>query len=222
LSGALAIEAPILVRAGVRHGFGMRGFEAPTGTLRPKQVHGVAVATPDSAGRLNPEEADAVVSARPDACIAIVTADCVPILAAASDGSAVAAIHAGWRGLAAGVVAAGIEALRALAGRDRAIVAAIGPHIGSCCYEVDEPVLSALGARFGDAKVQQSQHATRPGHARIALAELVVAELIAHGVALDALAKIEDACTACHPERFESHRRDGSASGRLIHYVAAR
>ncbi len=217
-----AVEAPLLLRAGVRHGFGLRGFEPPAGTLRPTQVHGTAVATIDGAGALSPAKADAVVSACPGQMIAVVTADCVPILAATADGAAVAAIHAGWRGLAAGVVTAGIAALRRAAVVGGPLVAAIGPHIGDCCYEVDEAVLEPLRARFGAEKVQQSQYDTRPGHARIGLAPLVAADLAAAGIEAIAVDRIEGACTACHPDRFDSYRRDGAAAGRLVHYIAAR
>jgi len=217
-----AIESSVLARVGVRHGFGVRGMEAPSGTLCPEQVHGIAVALVDAAGGLTPSRADAVVCAQPDQPIAIVTADCVPILAAAADGSAVAAIHAGWRGLAAGVVAAGIEALGAAASPGSRLIVAIGPHIGRCCYEVDEPVLGALSTRFGEVKVQQNQRATRSGHARVSLGALVAEELAGAGIASTDIEPVEDTCTFCHPDRFESYRRDGSAAGRLVHFIAAR
>src|SRR5262245_7368384 len=128
------IEHPLLRACGVRHGFGTRGDEPPAGLLRPRQVHGAAVArAQDCPGGV---EADAVVAATAGPPIGVVTADCVPILAASADGRAVAAIHAGWRGLAAGVIGAGIDALRRAAPR-AALRAVIGPHIGLCCYEID-------------------------------------------------------------------------------------
>ena len=87
----------LLAGRGIDHAFGTRSSVAPADALRPRQVHGVAVAKPTADGGLFPPDADAVVSCRPDVAVAIVTADCVPILAACESGRAVAAIHAGWR-----------------------------------------------------------------------------------------------------------------------------
>jgi copper oxidase (laccase) domain-containing protein len=132
----------------------------------------------------------------------------------------VAAIHAGWRGLAAGVVAAGLDALAVLAGSGVARIAVIGPHIGPCCYEVDAPVLDALESRFADALGAATRPA-RPGRAMLDLALLVRRELEACGVAPESIDSLSDACTACHPERFHSFRRDGERAGRMQHYIAA-
>jgi len=210
---------PLLERCGVRHGFGLRGSPEPEGLLRPRQVHGCAVATGDACAAAEPPEADAVVSNVPGQAIGIVTADCVPGLLASDDGAAVAAVHAGWRGLAAGVVAAGCHRLRALAGA-ASLHAVVGPHIGACCYEVDAPVLDALARRFGDA-VPRASSPTRAGHARIDLGALARAELLVCGIDAVNVARIPDACTRCDPERFHSYRRDGAAAGRLVHQVAA-
>lgn len=216
------LESALLSELGIRHGFGLRGSTPPAGVVLPRQVHGVAVAKVDASGQAEPEAADAIVSTHPGQAIAVVTADCVPILVAAAGGGGVAAIHAGWRGLAAGVIEAGILGLQATAPSVTGLVAAIGPHIGACCYEVDSPVLDPLTRRFGAAKVQQSQRATRPGHARIALAPLVLLALEEAGVRADRVELIEDACTACDPDRFDSFRRDGNQAGRMVHWVAAR
>ncbi len=217
---AAAIEHPLLARCGVAHGFGVRGVSGPPEALRPRQVHGKIVAEPRESGVLEPEEADAVVSAQPGLPVAVVTADCVPILACSRDGSAVAAIHAGWRGLAEGVVEAGILALRSRARPGDDLVAVVGPHIGVCCYEVDAPVLSALGARFG-VVLESAVRPTRPGHARLDLGRLVQVALRESGVEEAACASLEDVCTRCDAVRFHSYRRDGNHSGRLVHFVAA-
>jgi YfiH family protein len=212
----------LLERAGVPHGFGVRGSVAPAGTLWPRQVHGSAVACiqPGDPPSLAPGEADAVVSQTPGIPIAVVTADCVPILACSEDGRAVAAIHAGWRGLAQGVVEAGIAALGALVGSDTPLTAVIGPHIGICCYEVDEPVLAALAGRFTDELPAASRSAGSAGHAYVDLGRLAGAALGRAGVVAEKQAVIADACTRCGGERFHSYRRDGEAAGRMIHFVA--
>jgi hypothetical protein len=153
--------------------------------------------------------------------IGVVTADCVPILVATQTGAAVAAIHAGWRGLACGVVEAGIAALRAGAEGSPRLVAAIGPHIGACCYEVDEPVLSALAPGFGK-DLAAALRPGRPGHAWLDLGQLTRTALLRAGVAPDTLGLLPHACTRCHPERFHSYRREGVSAGRLYHFIAAR
>lgn len=218
---ASSLQHRLLTRCGVAHGFGVRDAPNPAGLKRPVQVHGTTVAHLSTSGALSASEADAVVSHVPGVPVGVVTADCVPILAASSDGKAVAAIHAGWRGLAAGVVAAGIEALRSAASPGAEIVAVVGPRIGDCCYEVDTPVFTELERRFG-SRVETAVTATRPGHGKIDLAALVEADLASAGVAARARAVMAGVCTRCDPKRFHSYRRDGSRSGRLVHYAAAK
>jgi YfiH family protein len=210
----------LLDAAGVRHGFGVRGSLPPPGTQRPRQVHGsrFVVAHPEvDAGSL---EADAIVSRDPAIPVAIVTADCVPILATDTRGEAVVAIHAGWRGLAAGIVEAGIEGLRENLPRDSDLVAVLGPHIGPCCYEVDTPVLQALGSRFDPESMALASHPTRPGHARISLTELTHRALSLAGVSEDHRGTLAEHCTACGIDRFYSYRREAGQAGRLVHYIA--
>lgn len=210
---------PVLDSLGVEHGFGTRAARSPLQVARPFQVHGKVVATVDSKGDVRPEEADAIVSGAGGGPVGIVTADCVPILAANGDASKVVAIHAGWRGLAAGVVEAGIAALGP--GGARRICAVIGPAIGACCYEVDAPVLGALRLRFDD-RLDRATFGSRPGHARLDLRALVRTELNALGLVASKIGAIEDACTCCDDRRFHSYRRDGAESGRLLHFIEPR
>jgi copper oxidase (laccase) domain-containing protein len=142
----------------------------------------------------------------------------VPILLAAPGARVVAAVHAGWRGLAAGVVEAALCELAAAGARPEALVAAVGPHIGACCYEVDEPVLGPLRARFG-GRLDAATRATRPGHARLDLGALVREDLL-RALAPEAVGAFPGACTRCDAERFESHRRDGARAGRMVHWVS--
>ena len=210
---------PVLGALGVEHGFGTRAARSLSRVALPRQVHGTVVATVDSKGEAHPEEADAIVSGAGEGPVGIVTADCVPILAASGDASKVVAIHAGWRGLAAGVVEAGIAALGP--GDAHEIRAVIGPAIGVCCYEVDAPVLGALRLRF-DGGLDRATFESRPGHARLDLCELVRTELHALGLAASKIGAIENACTRCDDRRFHSYRRDGAESGRLLHFIEPR
>lgn len=213
---------PLLAAAGARHGFGTRACEPPPALLRPRQVHGtrVIVLTRAAAPAREPGEADAIVSERPALPIGVVTADCLPILVATPAGP-VAAVHAGWRGLAAGVIGEALAALAALAPEGLTGAAAvIGPRVGPGCYEVDAPVVEALARRFADA-LDGALAATRAGHWQLDLAALARADLRRAGVAEARIAALAGACTACDAERFHSYRRDGPGSGRLFHWIAA-
>jgi YfiH family protein len=153
-----------------------------------RQVHGTDVvradpdATPDADGQVTDVRGVAPI---------VLVADCLPVALVAPEG--VAMLHAGWRGLAGGILAAGAAALRAL-GAER-IAAAIGPGAGPCCYEVGPDVHAALGT--------QGRTVDLKAIARARLAEAGVDDV--HDCAL---------CTMCDPERFFSHRRDGGVTGR--------
>lgn len=202
----------------VPHGFGERGSAGPPDLCRPKQVHGAAVVDAGACAAGVMPEADAVVSGLPGVAVGVVTADCVPVLMATAAGDAVAAVHAGWRGLAEGVLPAAVAALRETAGGSPRMIAAIGPYIGACCYEVDAPVLDALGARFGAALAGATRPA-RSGHARLDLGDLARAALVAAGVAPADVGALAGVCTHCDAERFHSYRRDGPRAGRLVHFI---
>jgi YfiH family protein len=162
-----------------------------------RQVHGATVQRVRGLGGRGGEavaiDADGHATALAGVGAMVLTADCLPV-AMAGDG-AVAMLHAGWRGLAAGVLAQGVRALRELDDGDGAIVAAIGPGAGVCCYEVGPEVHAAFGTsgRTVDLKAI----------ARAQLEDAGVAEV--HDAGL---------CTMCDPEAFFSHRRDGGVTGR--------
>ena len=211
----------LLEEAGVAHGFGTRACRPPVALVRPRQVHGtrVVVLGRDATPGADVGEADALVSEREALPIGVVTADCLPILIATPAGR-VAAVHAGWRGLAAGVIGEALAALAALAPEGVAGAAAVvGPRVGPGCYEVDEPVIAALARRFAGA-VDAAIEETRPGHWRLDLAVLAREDLRRAGL-VERIVALAGVCTACDPERFHSYRRDGPGSGRLFHWIAA-
>lgn len=217
---AAPLVDPALARRGVRHGFGVRGSGAPARCVCPRQVHGAAVLVAEELRPHEPApEADAIVAATPGLVVGVVTADCVPILLAAEGGVAVAALHAGWRGLARGVVAAGVAALARASGTAPArISGAIGPHIGGCCYEVDVPVLAAISAVLGPAALARATPARRD-HWLLDLGAVAALALARAGVPEPAIGKAAAFCTACDGERFHSWRREGVGAGRLVHFV---
>ncbi|HEY3185965.1 MAG TPA: polyphenol oxidase family protein [Solirubrobacteraceae bacterium] len=138
------------------------------------------------------DHADGHATALPEVPLLVFVADCLPIALVAP--GAVAMVHAGWRGLASGIVAQGIRALAA----DGPVRAVIGPGIGACCYEVDDDVRARFPAEAADGRRLDLKLA-----ARRALEAAGVAEV--HDAGL---------CTACHPELFFSHRRDRGTTGR--------
>jgi YfiH family protein len=164
--------------------------------VRGYQVHGAVVqrveALPHPATTL--AEADGQATALCAAGMMVLTADCLPV--ALGSASAVAMVHAGWRGLAAGVLQSGVDALRLLSGEGE-IVAVIGPGAGRCCYEVG-PEVHAI---FGEAP---------PVEGRIDLRAIARVRLLAAGVTR---VREVGACTICD-ERFFSHRREGARAGR--------
>lgn len=168
-----------------------------------RQVHSACVLEA-SAGASG--EGDALVTSLPGLAATVVTADCVPVLVASPE--AVAAVHAGWRGVVAGVVPAALDELRARGGLERA-VAWLGPAIGACCYEVGEEVAARVAAAAG-TDVRRAGERGRP---HLDLSRAVAAQLAAAGV--ERIVRVE-ACTRCRAEWLWSHRRDGDGCGRNL------
>jgi YfiH family protein len=183
-----------------------RGLGLPSAPRWLRQVHGAMVAVEPDAG--SEPEADAAVTRVPGTVLAILTADCLPVVFAAVDGSEVAAAHAGWRGLAAGVLEATVAALRA-APAD--VVAWMGPAAGPDAYEIGAEVRDAFVAR--DPGAAMAFATTRPGHWRVDLYALARQRLVAAGLRADAIHG-GGLCTISDPVRFYSHRRD-ACTGRM-------
>lgn len=184
-----------------------------------RQVHGADVARfdapADGAGNAFPAElptADASVTSAPGAVLAILTADCLPVLFCADDGSEVAAAHAGWRGLAEGVLEATVAAMRTPPGR---LLVWLGPAAGPERYEIGVEVFDAFVSR--DWAAGAAFVSTRPGHWRVDLYALARQRLAAAGVARDRIHG-GGLCTISDPERFYSHRRD-RRTGRMASLI---
>lgn len=175
------------------------------------QVHGTAVQRIDRVqpGTTEPE-ADAAITHVPGAVLAVLTADCLPVLFATRDGSQVAAAHAGWRGLAAGVLETTVAAFEAPPGE---ILAWLGPAAGPARYEIGEEVRSAFVD--ADAGAATCFIATRPGHYLIDLYALARRRLRAAGVSDLHGGGL---CTISDADRFYSWRRDGR-TGRMASLI---
>jgi YfiH family protein len=218
------LQSRRLSEAGFAHAFPERGSEEAqlwstlgwaSGVAQAKQVHGAHAVEALEAGGV---EADAIIGRSMRAtraaggttmAVGVRVADCAPILVADTASGDVVAVHAGWRGIVAGVVRAAVEGLDRNTG---SLVAAIGPCIGPCCFEVGRDVADAIARACPGAEVI----------ARLAGEKAFVDLRVAARAHLRALgvhaASIEDVpgCTRHEPDRFHSFRREGSASGRML------
>ena len=168
------------------------------GVAVARQVHGSEVLTvsePLAGYVVGAGEGDAVATALHGLGAAVHVADCLPV--AIGGEGAVAMLHCGWRGLAGGIVAEGVRAVRSLGARGE-LQAMIGPGAGGCCYETGEE----LRERFAAYGASRGRLLDLPAIAAAQLAEAGVTTILSAG-----------RCTICD-ERYFSHRRDGAASGR--------
>jgi polyphenol oxidase len=180
--------------------------------VEAEQVHGAGVAVVGDADVGTVVlGADALVTASAAVWLAIYAADCVPVLILDPAVPAVAAVHAGWRGVAAGVVPETFRRMREILGTlPSRCAAALGPAIGGCCYEVDAPVARAMEGR---AWWPDAARPTGPGVWKLDLQEAVRRQLSALGVPSRGVETIA-LCTRDRPDLFFSYRRD-RVTGRM-------
>lgn len=194
----------LLASEGIEHGFGTRHSGlSQDGMASLQQIHsGIVLVADREIGHVG--GGDALISNQPGRTISVRTADCLPILLADRRTRVVAAVHAGWRGTVANISANAISRMRADFGsRPEEILAAIGPGIGKCCYEVGADVAQ----HFGEAQA-----------AYIDLAEHNRRQLEDAGV-LPMNIEIVSPCTFCHDAEFYSYRREGARAGRMISFI---
>jgi YfiH family protein len=211
------------------------GFD-PARLFQTKQVHGRALVLADGdPAQVIGQEADALI-AEPGSgnAVAVRVADCVPVLLADPHTGRVAAVHAGWRGVVADVVGAAVRHLarNRSGGRDTSsssreaggFIAAIGPCIGSCCFEVGADVGENI-ARSTTSSVITRRDESR-GKVYVDLRSAVRTQLRSLGLSDNSIDDVPDrsrnGCTRCNAEQFYSYRRDGDSSGRLVGVIVAR
>jgi YfiH family protein len=192
----------------------------PQAVRRMHQVHGNAIAAAHRDASEAPP-ADGLTSDDGSLLLAVRVADCVPLLLADRRSGAVAAVHAGWRGAAAGIPREALRAMTGLYGTTaETVVAALGPSIGACHYEVGPDVEAAFRhARWPGWMVDG--WFTRHSRLRLDVAAAVVDQLRQAGMTADSI-HVSGLCTACHPDWFYSYRRDGAGTGRLVGFIRAR
>lgn len=199
-----------------------------SGILTCTQVHGDSVAIvekiPDQ-----PVRADALIATTPNLFPGIRTADCLPILMLDPVTKISVAVHAGWRGTVLRITRKVLHILTDLFSVDpKDLITAMGPAIGPCCYEVDDavlkPLMQALPSAERFVRTVPAWHERNQEHGpsrRLDLQAANLSELVSHGVLTKNIV-CADLCTACNPDLFFSHRRDGSPSGRHLSVVGFR
>jgi len=208
-------------RAGVRHFFGTRrsgsGHESARVVVSVKQVHGTDVLVldhPVDSGQEFDGEWDALVTDQPGVLLTVWTADCVPVLIHDPVREVVAAVHTGWRGAVAGILPKTLAVMQQRFGSQPASLRmSLGPSVGACCYEVDEPVLSRLRAAYADWRSLVRD--TGPGRAMLNLRGLVLGQARSAGLRADGIHPV-GLCTVCHPTLFYSYRREGEVRGTMV------
>jgi YfiH family protein len=219
-----------LEAAGVRHAFTTRhhgrdlGDPASSPTLRAlgieapavrfaRQVHGTTCLVVDGRPPGLVGEGDALISTTPGVPLAVFTADCLAVILVERERGVLAAAHAGWRGTVAALLRGLVETLATrFHARPERMTAAIGPSIGPCCYEVDEPVVGPLRARF-PAEWDRWTRAAGPGKWWLDLWQANADQLVAAGVRADSIVNAR-LCTGCRRDLFFSYRKEGPG-GRL-------
>jgi len=184
---------------------------------------------------------DASATDRPGLLLGIQTADCVPILLVDPKNRAVAAIHAGWRGTLARITQKAVGRMQLEFGSKPAdLIAAIGPSIGPCCYEVAADFVTKFTAQFADAadyfdeprsgeepnplqwlNMKPPGHQPPPQNVHLDLRKANRSQLMAAGLIVKNIF-VSDLCTACHTSLLFSHRREGPLSGRLLSAIGLR
>ncbi len=208
--GLLTADEPERVRENRRLLCERVGADPDTATMA-MQKHGALVTRANRRGVTRPgavfEPCDGLWTDEPGEALMLISSDCLPVALCRADGPPVLAIlHVGWKGLLEGIAEAGVSTV---ANGSGSLAAAVGPGIGPCCYEVGEEVAGPYRERFG-ADVLRGRNLDLPEATERALRDAGVAAV-----------ERTDLCTACHPELFFSHRRDGGLTGRqgVIAYV---
>jgi polyphenol oxidase len=185
------------------------------------QVHGRATRTirpGDDREAVRQEQGDALVATSPGLACGVKVADCMPVLVGDRNTGAVAAIHSGWQGTVLDVISAGVGALRDSIGGSGDLVAAIGPHIEVCCFEVGPDVADKLARCSNAQSVIDTSRGARP---HVDLRRIARAQLVTLGIDDAAIDDVRG-CTRCDPSRFYSYRRDRERSGRHLAAIVSR
>lgn len=188
------------------------------------QVHGDRVVAADGREVLAPTQAqepgaDAILALDEGIAVGVRVADCVPILLYDEESGAAAAVHSGWRGTRLQIAARGVRALQHAAGAEPGkLLAAIGPSIGPCCYEVSPELAAAFRQLFGP---EAADDPAKTGKPHLDLRFCIEIALVHAGVPRERIEQVEG-CTSCDIRAYFSHRRDKGRTGRHLAFIAAK
>jgi YfiH family protein len=213
--------------------------DTPLITLR--QIHSSVLVVAGPGAEKSSCKGDGLMTDRPGILLGVQTADCTPVLVADRKRKVVAAFHAGWRGTVRRIIEKGIGRMRLEFGsKPEDLIAAVGPSIGACCYQVGEELLSEFESQFAYARelfheVYDSEPVKTkypmlfltqraPGHSPIGpslhldVAEANRRQLLDAGLKAEAIQMV-GGCTSCHRELFFSHRGSGGRAGRMLSVI---
>jgi YfiH family protein len=200
----------------LEHGFGTRtssGWPDTTDLASVRQIHSDIVVVAEHTGCI--AEGDALIANRPGITLSIRTADCLPVLMADPSHRAIAAVHAGWRGAALGIVPKTVQAMTERFGtRPEDLVVAVGPGIGVCCFEVGPEV----AVQFQQWFPERQDLSVRT---KVDLVETITRQLRRNSVTVGHLATA-NLCTVCDAGLFHSYRRDREQAGRMTTTIRIR
>jgi len=230
-------------RINFQKAIGASGPRSPWTLISVRQIHSDIIHRV-SRESVSPLVGDGLVTDTPELLLAVLTADCLPVILVDARRRAVGVFHAGWRGTLKRIVEKGVgEMRRCFGSRARDLRAAIGPGIRGCCYEVGEEVRSKFATQFAysdklfrETKDADEIHlkypllfltARAPGHSELPrkifldLVEANRRQLLAAGVPANHIATV-DLCTSCRPDLLFSHRADKGKTGRMMAAVGIR
>lgn len=207
--GGSTADRPEAVEENRRRFYRATGLE-PAAAARMHQVHGPRVVQVSAAGSAG--EADGLVTAERDLALLVTVADCLPVFLTDGVAGVIGVLHAGWRGIQAGVLEAGVEAaLAAGAARERLTIT-LGPGIGGCCFEVSHEVAEGFARENWRPGRRGRPHVDLAAEARLRLREAGLAREAVRGPL---------ACTRCRSDLFFSARA-GEPTGRMVGFIVRR
>jgi YfiH family protein len=222
------------VEENLRRLAGAAGLPGPQAFASAYQVHGDRVIGASRSGEMReifaatealPSdashgiEADAVVALEPGIAASVRVADCVPVLLFAPERGIGAAVHSGWRGTRLSIAGRGVRALQHVAGANpKTILAAVGPSIGRCCYEVSADLADMFRSLFGP---DAADDPAKNEHPHLDLRRCVEGALLSAGVRPERIEQVAG-CTSCDRSGHFSHRRDQGRTGRHLAFVVTR
>lgn len=200
----------------IEHGFNERGDTLLKGTITVRQTHGVDILMVESGKESGDGGFDSVITKRSNTPIGIKTADCQSLLAVDPEAHIIAAIHAGWKGTVQRTTEITLKKMCALGAHPERILVVLGPSMLKACYEVESDVAGQFKKEFPSWTDILERKSEKKWLLDVALTNKK--QVLEMGIPLKNIDHIEY-CTHCHPDRFESFRRDGEKSGRLVSWI---